>query len=295
LSTAATAAGEPGLPLAGVELGGTKCVCILAHGPGAILDQDTLPTGRPDETLAAIRAVLSGWRFAALGIASFGPLDLERGRMGRTPKPGWSGADLRTLSAGTPTTIDTDVNGAALAEGRWGAAQGLTSWAYITVGTGVGVGSIMAGRPVQGLGHSEAGHMRVPHTHLSWRGACPFHGDCVEGLASGPAIALRAGQRGEELSPDHPVWAEVAEALAGLCHNLALTSLPQRILMGGGILDGRPELLPMIRARLWASLAGYGATADLDLGSYLIRPALGALAGPLGAIALARNASDPIG
>ena len=286
MSTAATAAGERSLPLAGVELGGTKCVCILAHGPGAILEQVTLPTGDQEVTLSSIRAILGGWHFAALGIASFGPLDLVRGRIGETPKPGWSGADLSALYQGVPTVIDTDVNGAALAEGRWGAAQGLTSWAYITVGTGIGVGSIVAGRPVQGLGHSEAGHLRVPRTNSSWPGACPFHGDCVEGLASGPAIALRTGQRGETLSPDHQVWEDVAEALSGVCHNLALTTLPERILIGGGIVTDRPELLAMIRVRLGASLAGYGATAGLDLEQYLLRPALGALAGPLGAIAL---------
>ncbi|UUR08118.1 ROK family protein [Sphingomonas glaciei] len=295
MSTAATAAGERGLPLAGVELGGTKCVCILAHGPSEILAQVTLPTGERDATLASIRATLDGWRFAALGIASFGPLDLARGCIGNTPKPGWSGADLTTLGAGVPTVIDTDVNGASLAEGRWGAARGLASWAYVTVGTGIGVGSIVAGRPVTGLGHSEAGHLRVPRSDPTWPGACRFHGDCVEGLASGPAIAARTGRRGETLPPDHPVWAEVAEALAGLCHNLALTSLPERILVGGGVVTGRPELLTLVRARLAASLAGYGASAGLDLDNYLITPALGPLAGPLGAIALAWPAGDPIG
>ena len=290
MSTAATAAGERGLPLAGVELGGTKCVCILANGPDAILEQVTLPTGDLSQTLAAIRATLEGWRFSALGIASFGPLDLAHGRIGDTPKAGWSGADLGTLCTGVPIVIDTDVNGAALAEGRWGAAQGLSSWAYITVGTGIGVGSIVAGRPVSGLGHSEAGHLRVPRTDPSWPGACPFHRDCVEGLASGPAIAARAGVGGEILGPDHPVWADVAEALSGLCHNLVLSTLPERIVMGGGVMAGRPELLGKIQARLDRSLGGYGATADLDFKQYLVPPALGTLAGPLGAIALAQYA-----
>lgn len=153
MSTAAIPAGESGLPLAGVELGGTKCVCILSHGPDAILEQVSLTTGDCSETLDAIRAVLHRWQYAALGIARFGPLDLENGRIGQTPKAAWSGAHLRSLSFGGPCAIDTDVNGAALAEGRWGAAQGLVSWAYITVGTGIGVGSIMGGRPAHGLGH----------------------------------------------------------------------------------------------------------------------------------------------
>lgn len=295
MSTAATPAGETGLPLAGVELGGTKCVCILAHGPDAILEQVTLPTKNCSETLQAIRAVLNRWHVAALGIASFGPLDLEHGRIGQTPKPGWSGADLRSLGFNRECVIDTDVNGAALAEGRWGAAHGLTSWAYITVGTGIGVGSIVGGRPIHGLGHSEAGHMRVPRASSEWPGACPFHGDCVEGLASGPAIAVRTGQRGETLPPDHPVWADVADALAGLCHNLVLTSLPERIIIGGGVITHRPELLAMIRVRLAQSLAGYASSAGLDFGAYVVQPLLGPMAGPLGAIALAALGRDPIG
>ena len=137
--------------------------------------------------------------------------------------------------------------------------------------------------------------MRVPRSNSDWKGACPFHGDCVEGLACGPAISLRTGQRGETLSPDHPVWAEVAEVLAGLCHNLVLTSLPQRIVIGGGVLNNRPELPSMIRSRLAKSLGGYGATAGLDFTDYLVRPALGAFAGPLGAIAVAETARDPLG
>lgn len=296
MPTAAIAAGDPRPPLAGVELGGTKCVCILARGPDAILDRVTIPTRGPGETLSAIGAVLDSWRFAALGIASFGPLDLGSGIIGGTPKAGWSGVDLTTLRRGTPTVIDTDVNGPALAEGRWGAAQGLASWTYITVGTGVGVGSIIAGQPVRGLGHSEAGHLRVPNPG-GWPGICPFHGDCVEGLASGPAIAARAGKPGNDLTPDDPIWPIVADVLATLCHNLVFTAVPERILIGGGVAAGQPFLLPMVRLRLLASLGNFATGAAIarypDL--YLAPPGLGTDAGPLGAIALAASTLDPIG
>jgi fructokinase len=283
--------------LAGVELGGTKCICILGRGPDDIVETVELPTEQPDATLAAIRAVLDRWRYDALGIASFGPIDLDPasatfGSLLATPKPGWSGADLRGLTGDRPWTIDTDVNGAALAEGLWGAAGGLRSWAYITVGTGIGIGSIVEGRALRGLGHSEAGHMRIPAGADGWAGVCLFHGNCVEGQASGPAIAARAGRPGAEIAADDPVWGLTADALAALCHNLVLTTLPERILMGGGVGMGQPQLLPLIRAGLVSSLGGYGVAATLAerIDGYLVPPALGAMAGPLGALALARIA-----
>lgn len=290
---------------AGVELGGTKCVCILASGPDDIREQVRLPTTTPSETLAGASAVLERWRSVnsvdALGLASFGPLDLdagsaEFGRIVSTPKPGWSGADLKQLSLGedTPVAIDTDVNGAALAEMRWGAARGLDSFAYITVGTGIGVGIIVNGRPVAGLGHAEAGHLRIGRMAGDvWPGSCPYHGDCAEGLASGPAIAARAGKPAEQLPPDDSAWTPVAHALGGLLHNLVLTATPQRILIGGGVAVGQPGLLPRIRAALLESLAGYGVAekiaGDPD---FVSAPALGDRAGPLGAIAVAMRALD---
>ncbi|WP_010339687.1 ROK family protein [Sphingobium yanoikuyae] len=280
--------------LAGVELGGTKCICILGTGPDDIRAQVEIPTTTPAETLSAVAATLAGWDFAALGLGSFGPLDLDPasasfGSIVSTPKPGWSGTDITHLAAGRPFMVDTDVNGAALAEGRWGAAQGLTSWAYVTVGTGIGVGSIVSGMPVRGLGHSEAGHMRVPRAAGDdFAGNCPFHGDCLEGLANGPAIEARTGQRGRDVSANDPQWSFVAHALAAMCHNLALTSLPQRILIGGGVAMGQPQLMPLIRDGLTASLAAYGAAATIaSMDDYVAHPALGGRAGPLGTIALA--------
>jgi fructokinase len=283
--------------IAGVELGGTKCVCILASGPDRIVEEKRIATQAPADTLGAIRQVLDGWRerhqVGALGIASFGPLDLARGTLVKTTKQGWSGANLIEALArdGEPAALDTDVNAAALAEGRWGAAKGLRSYAYITVGTGVGVGSIVGGVPVAGLGHSEAGHLRVPRLEGDdWPGACIFHGACVEGLASGPAIAARAGGPADRLPAESPVWQSVAHALAMLIHNLMLTVVPERIVLGGGVVLGHPELFQRISAELARSINGY-AFAPPDLADFLVLPGLAGRAGPLGAIALGMDAA----
>jgi fructokinase len=287
----------------GVELGGTKCVCTLARGYEDILDQITVPTTSPDETLAAIEEALLEWHRAgqiqALGIGSFGPIDLDRhsktyGSITTTPKPGWRGADVagrlqRVL--GVPTCFDTDVNGAALAESKWGAGQGLRDLAYVTVGTGVGVGLICEGKPVHGFAHPEVGHIRIARMPGDdWPGSCPFHGDCVEGLAAGPAIKARLGVEHLHGFPaDHPVWETVAWALAQLCHALVCTAAPTTILIGGGVVTGQPHLIERTRQLLVESLAGY---VSLPGGkAYVQAPGLGSQAGPLGSIALAMEAS----
>jgi fructokinase len=290
--------------VAGVELGGTKCVCLLAGGPDDIRDEIRLPTRGPDETLAAIDGVLARWHgehgFGALGIASFGPLDLDPrsaafGTIVGTPKRAWERVALlpRVRAFKVPVGVDTDVNGAAQAEGLWGGARGLDSWSYVTLGTGLGVGSIVGGMPVRGLGHAEAGHQRVPRLPGErWPGSCPFHGDCAEGLASGPAIQARAGLPFTELGADHPVWNEVVHALTALFHNLILTVVPERILVGGGVVLGQPSLLPRIRRAVQTSLGDYGhfARSTRNMEEYLRTPVLGERAGPLGAIALAHQA-----
>lgn len=292
------------LLFAGVELGGTKCVCLLASGPDDIREEVRIDTTSPGETLAAIRSVLARWHardgFAALGVASFGPLALDPagpdyGCIVNTSKAGWSGADVLAplREFGAPLGFDTDVNGAALAEGRWGGASGLESYAYITVGTGVGVGTVVRGRTVRGLGHSEAGHLRIPRmAGAAWAGVCPFHGDCVEGLASGPAIQARSGRPGRDLEPGDPAWDEPVHALGALLHNLVLTTAPQRILIGGGVVAGQPFLLPRLRTALVESLQGYGAAPDIAaaIDAFVVAPAFGDRAGPLGAIALAVDA-----
>ncbi len=283
--------------IAGIELGGTKCIAILASGPDAIHERVELPTTKPDETLAALEAVIDQWRgFAALGIASFGPVSIDRGspdygHINSTPKPGWAGTDIaKRLGAryGVPTGFNSDVAGAALGEARWGAAQGLADLAYVTVGTGIGVGLIADGRPVEGLTHSELGHIRPQRmAGDDWAGACPFHGACAEGLASGPAIAARTGIKGQDLPADHPGWDGVVHALAQMLHMVVMTGVPRRIVMGGGVMVGSQFLFPRVRAALKASLGGYIAIAEVeDVERFVVPPKLGNNAGPLGAIVL---------
>ncbi|WIY70917.1 ROK family protein [Aquidulcibacter paucihalophilus] len=290
----------------GIELGGTKCVMMLGTGLDDIRSEARIETVGPHRTMDAIDARLRQWSerhgFDAVGVASFGPLDLDPrsptyGCVVNTPKPGWSGFDLLgpLRCWAVPVGFDTDVNGSALAEGRWGAAQGLASFAYVTVGTGIGVGSIIDGRSVRGLGHSEAGHLRIPSPPGStFAGVCPFHGDCVEGLASGPAVLAHAGVPAEQLSTTDAAWEVVVSALAALCHNLVLTTAPERILLGGGLGMGQPHLLPRIRATLLASLNGYGVADRIAavIDDFIVQPGLGHSAGPLGALALAIDAGE---
>jgi fructokinase len=289
--------------VAGVELGGTKCICILARGPDDIVDERRIATTSPDETLAAIEGILARWSgFAAIGIASFGPISLDRaaldyGHITATPKPGWRGTDIAGRLGrrfDVPVGFHTDVTGAALGEGRWGAAQGLADFAYVTVGTGVGVGMIAHGAPVDGMTHSELGHIRpVRLAGDDWPGICRFHGACVEGLAAGPAIAARAGRPGPELTADDSAWDGVVHALGQLLHTLTLTGVPRRIVMGGGVITGNPFLLPRLRAALVDSLAGYVDTPALaEPASYVVPAALGGNAGPLGAIVLGAGAIE---
>jgi len=292
--------------LGGVELGGTKCVCLIGTGPDDIRAQMSIPTGGDaNATLSRIEAILRDWNaahgpIAALGIASFGPVDLNRtstryGSITSTAKPGWRNTDVaRRLGKlfPIPVAFDTDVNGAALAEGRWGAAKHLADFAYVTVGTGVGVGLVVDGRPAYGFSHSELGHIRIARKAGDlWQGACEFHGDCVEGLASGVAIAARAGVPASQIPQDSPVWDLVAHSLAQLLHTIVLATAPRRILIGGGVTEGRPELLGCVRRQLVESLNGYLKLDELTGGinGYAVPPGLGSLAGPLGALALAAD------
>lgn len=287
---------------AGVELGGTKCICTLAAGPDDIRDQQMIATTVPSETLPAIMAVLDGWArshgFCSIGVASFGPIRVDPakadyGRVGATNKPDWEGADLLGPLRSAflvPIGFDTDVNGAALAEIRWGSGRGLDDFAYVTVGTGVGVGLVVHGRPTRGFSHSEIGHILVPRlAGDDVPSVCRFHDDCVEGLASGTALNARLGGRPlADVSADDPVWEPIVHALATMVHSLACTTGPMRVAMGGGVLAGQPQLLPRINAQLEKSLADYMQIPGN--GAYVIAPELGTMAGPLGAIALAMDA-----
>jgi len=287
--------------IAGIELGGTKVNCILACGPNAVQDEVRIPTTSPDETLAAVEAVLDGWNgFAAIGIASFGPVSIDRasadyGHVLATPKPGWTGADIARRFArrfDLPTGFHTDVTAAALAEAKWGAGAGLADLAYVTVGTGIGVGMVAGGRPVDGLTHAELGHLRpVRASGDEWVGVCPFHGACIEGLASGPAIRARTGTAAEALAPEDPAWDGVAHTLGQLLHALALTGVPRRIVMGGGVMTGMPHLFPRVRAAMTRSLGGYVSLAEVaDADTYVVPAGLGGRAGPLGAVVLGTQA-----
>jgi fructokinase len=276
---------------AGVELGGTKCVAILASGPEQILARETVPTTTPDETLGRLGEILAGWKahgFAGLGIGSFGPLDLDAGTIASTPKPGWRGAEVKRRleeAAGTLAAFDTDVNGAALAEMRWGSGRGMEDFAYVTVGTGVGVGLIVNGKPTRGFAHCELGHIRpVRLAGDSFPGSCPFHGDCVEGLAAGPSIEARVGSRIADLTEEDPIWDSVACALAQLCHAIVCAAAPRAVAIGGGVIENQPHLLARIERMLVESLNGY---VEIPGAGYVRAPALGSDAGPLGAIALA--------
>ena len=289
--------------IAGLELGGTKCVALVGVGR-EIVARATVPTTSPEETLGRLADRLAGWwdeaPFAALGIGSFGPVGLDSGRpdyghVTDTPKPGWADADIAGRFAArfaVPIGFDTDVAGAALAERRWGAAADTTCSVYLTIGTGIGGGVLVDGRPLHGLGHPEIGHVRVRREpDDAFAGCCPFHGDCLEGLASGRAIAARGGQPADRLAPGDPLWARVANELAELMAMLVLTLSPQHIALGGGVGIGQPQLLPLIRARTATLLSGYVAGLDATALERLIDHAsLGEDAGPLGALALGLEA-----
>src|SRR6478735_3668307 len=284
--------------LAGVELGGTKAIVVLGKGD-EIINRARIPIGAPETTLGAIRELLDRWEeegpIDALGIASFGPVGViagrdDYGRLLKTPKPGWSGIDiLGSLSPaiGGPATIHTDVTAAALAEGEWGAARGCADHAYMTVGTGIGIGIISGGRPIVGQLHPEGGHVRVSRlAGDEFQGSCPFHGDCLEGLASGPAIAARTGHEGGSLCDDDPAWEPVVDALAEAAANLFLTLSSDRIVMGGGVINQRTWLVERIARRCSEKLGGYLPY----IGDFapILPAALGEDAGPRGALFLAR-------
>ena len=288
----------------GVEAGGTKFVCAVGTGPGDIRAETRFPTTTPQETLGRAVDFFRGYQadLASLGVASFGPVDPNPtsptfGFVTTTPKPGWPNTDVAGAfrqAFGLPVAFDTDVNAAAVGEGRWGAAQGLDTFIYITVGTGIGGGIVAGGRLVHGLIHPEVGHIRLPHDWQAdpFPGSCPYHGDCLEGLASGPALEARWGQRGDTLPADHPAWPLQAHYLALALVCFICTVSPQRLILGGGVMN-QPHLFPLLRAQVQRLLNGYvQSPAILDhIDQYIVPPALGGYAGVLGSIALAMDAT----
>ncbi|MEO7787886.1 MAG: ROK family protein [Sphingomicrobium sp.] len=290
--------------VAGVELGGTKIIAVVAEGR-TILAREQWPTGDDATTIlhsvaAWLEQAQSGHGFDALGIGSFGPLCLDRtddryGHILDTPKPGWSGIDLVGLIGGgldRPVGLDTDVAGAALAEGKWGASIGCSVNVYLTIGTGIGGGVVVDGQPVHGALHPEIGHVRVRRDPGDvFVGICPFHGDCLEGLAAGPAIAARAGRPASDIAADDPLWKLVANEIGELMHMLILTLSPQRIVIGGGVGHGQAHLLPRIRKATAERLADYLPNRSVEeLADVIVGASLGEDAGVLGTIALAQRA-----
>ncbi|MEZ5681507.1 MAG: ROK family protein [Erythrobacter sp.] len=293
------------MALVGIDAGGTSFKGLLVAHDGAILARHCEPTSSPEATFAGMagwiaRLGAQGHRIEAMGIASFGPIDRdphssEWGRIGVTTKQGWEGANPRAAmeaATGIPCALDTDVNGALLAEHRLGAGRGLRDVAYVTIGTGVGGSAIVDGRLVGAPQHGEFGHIgvrRKPEDMAAFAGACSFHGDCVEGLASAPAIRARWGCDPADLPDDHQAWDEVAGALAQLCRSIAFINAPQRIILGGGVML-RESLLARIRAGFAAVTNGYGPRAEmLDPQSYIVGAALGDDAGAMGGVVLARK------
>jgi fructokinase len=291
----------------GIEAGGTKWVCAIGTGPDDLLQTVTFPTARPKETIArAAEFFAANGSLAAIGLGSFGPIDIQRssptwGRITTTPKPGWADTDVvAALSAelGVPLAFDTDVNAAALGEHRWGAAAGLETFCYITVGTGIGGGGMANGRLMHGLIHPELGHMRIPHDRARdpFDGVCPYHGDCFEGLASGEAIRARWGAAAGETMDERGRELEAEYLALGLL-NVICTLSPQRIILGGGVMN-EPSLLSLVRLRVQDLAAGYFDTPELGaaIDDYIVPPALGDRAGVLGALELARLAvAEPDG
>lgn len=279
-----------------IEAGGTKFVCGVGNSDGILEDRVQFPTERPEVTLAKVTEYFADKEIQAIGIGSFGPLELdasspEYGHLTTTPKPGWSGYPLLPhlkRAFHVPFGLDTDVNAAAYGEAKWGAAQRLDSCIYITIGTGVGIGIYAEGRLVHGLVHPEGGHLFVRrHPEDGFPGTCPFHGDCLEGMASGPALEKRWGLPGGALPGDHPAWRMQAYYIGQAVADAILLLSPKKVILGGGVMK-QDQLLQMIREEVQRRLNGYvNAKAILeDIDQYVTAPGLGEDAGLLGALAL---------
>lgn len=296
---------DGGILLAAVEAGGTKFVCGVGDLAGGSRRTVRIATRDPASTLAEVVAFFSdalesGLSIGAIGVGSFGPLQLDRraddfGRITATPKPGWQGVDIPArlrAALGVPVAIETDVNAAALAEARLRDARSL---AYVTVGTGIGVGLVVEGATVRGLGHPEMGHIPIRRhaLHGDFAGTCPFHGDCLEGLASGPAVIAAWGASFSGLPDNHPAWEVEADYLGQLCATLILTVAPEHIVLGGGVMN-QHRLIAATRRATVARLAGYcpAWTREDDVERRIGPPASAEASGLVGAYLLAEEAAQ---
>jgi fructokinase len=289
-----------------IEAGGTKFVCAIGSGPDDVAAGERFPTLQPTETIEAVidffaAEVRDGGELDGIGISSFGPVELrpshpQYGHITTTTKAGWEDTDLAgpvERALGVPVGFDTDVNGAALGEGRWGAAQGLDTFVYMTIGTGIGVGAVVGGNVAHGLVHPEMGHVIVRRRPGDeYQGACPFHRDCLEGMASGPTLEARFGQPAEDLagSDGDEAVALVAWYVADGLRSMVYTLAPQRIVIGGGVAE-MPGLLPAIRSRLVEILGGYPGLPEHARDDFVVATALDGLAGTYGAFVLAERAA----
>ncbi|MEL6939325.1 MAG: ROK family protein [Cyanobacteria bacterium J06598_1] len=288
-----------------IEAGGTKFVCAVGTGPDDIRAIARIPTTQPKETLTQVIAffqaqIEQNGPLAAIGIGSFGPVDLREtsptfGWFLQTPKPGWQQTDFVSVirhEFNVPIGFDTDVNAAAIGEHQWGNAQGLETFIYLTVGTGIGGGGLVSGKPIHGLLHPEMGHILIPQDKSvdPFPGSCPFHQNCLEGLASGLAIEQRWKKKATELPEDHPAWALEANYLALGLINFTLMLSPERIILGGGVMK-QQQLFPMIQQQVKEKLNGYLSVSQItdDIENYIVPPKLGDRAGILGAIAIAQK------
>ncbi len=286
--------------LGSIEAGGTKFVCAVGTSPDDIHDRVRIDTTTPDDTLAEVRAFFTAHpEVEAIGLASFGPLELRRassayGHITSTPKPGWANADLlRPLRAlGIPLGLETDVVGAAIGEWRWGAGRGVRNLVYVTVGTGIGGGQVVDGRGIPGLVHSEMGHVTVErHAQDTYPGNCPFHGDCLEGMASGPAIEGRWGRRGEDLGDmlDRAIELEAHYLASGL-RSIVYTTAPERVILGGGV-SALSGLLTAVRRHLGEHMNGYARLPEHE-NDFIVAPGLGTGSGIAGGLAIAEQALE---
>lgn len=288
------------MKLGAIEAGGTKFICGIGDEEGQVLERISIPTTTPDETIRQVVEFFRGKEISAMGIGSFGPVDLDKnsdtyGYITSTPKPHWAQCNLVgeiQKYIHVPVAFDTDVNAAALGEMEWGAAKGLESCIYMTVGTGIGVGAITEGKLLHGLTHPEMGHILVRrHPQDSFEGNCPYHKDCLEGMAAGPALEKRWGQKGIELADKPEVWEMQAYYLAQALVNYILILSPKKMVIGGGVMK-QEHLFPMVRRQVLSQLNGYVQHSQLteeNIANYIVPPGLGDNAGLCGALALAKT------
>ena len=286
-----------------LEAGGTKMVLSVGNENNELLEQTSIPTEAPEKTIPAMIDWFRDKQIVSLGIGTFGPVDLKKnsptyGWITKTPKPGWSNKPLMPPmrdALGVPSLIDTDVNAAALAEWKLGAAKGLNSCLYVTVGTGVGAGLVIEGELVHGLVHPEMGHilLRQEPADPAPDGFCPYHKGCLEGLAAGPAIEKRWGKKGYELPPDHEAWTLEAAYLAQMCVNAICSFSPEKIILGGGVMQQK-HLFPLIREKTLTLLNGYVQAKEIldGIDDYIVEPGLGTKSGATGALLLAQQAYE---